>query len=190
MRSTTAMSWLMKRKDEPEVRLQLHHQVQDLRLHRDVERRNRLVGDDELRVRRRAPGRWRPAGAGRRTIRAGSAAGSCAAAPRGRTAPPPGPSSSTAAMRAPKFMQRLCHLIAQPSVGIERGEGVLEDHLHVAARPPQVARVQFAARPCRRARSAPDVRLRPAAGSSGRRSTCRSRIRRPATGSRHLRARS
>jgi hypothetical protein len=32
---------------EPELVLQVHQQVQHLRLHRNVERRDRLVGDDE-----------------------------------------------------------------------------------------------------------------------------------------------
>ena len=35
---------------EPEVALQVLEQVEDLRLHRDVERRDRLVADDQLRV--------------------------------------------------------------------------------------------------------------------------------------------
>ena len=34
---------------EPELRLQVQHQVDDLRLDRDVERGDRLVGDDQLR---------------------------------------------------------------------------------------------------------------------------------------------
>jgi hypothetical protein len=33
---------------EAELALQIAHQVQDLRLHRDVERRGRLVADEEL----------------------------------------------------------------------------------------------------------------------------------------------
>ena len=35
---------------EPELALQVLEQVEDLRLHRDVERRDRLVADDQLRV--------------------------------------------------------------------------------------------------------------------------------------------
>ena len=62
--------------------------------------------------------------------------------------------------------QRLGHLVAKPPVGVERGERVLEHHLHVATRPPQVAVAeaedvgaveQDLARPS----------ARPAAGSSG-----------------------
>ena len=40
----------MKRYETRCSRLQLDEQVQDRRLHRDVERRGRLVADDELRV--------------------------------------------------------------------------------------------------------------------------------------------
>ena len=58
---------------QAELALQLAQQVQDLRLHRDVERRGRLVADDQLRLRPPARGRSRCAGAGRRRTRADSA---------------------------------------------------------------------------------------------------------------------
>jgi hypothetical protein len=45
----------MKTYVKAELRLEILEQVQDLRLHRDVERRHRLVGDDELRVQGEAP---------------------------------------------------------------------------------------------------------------------------------------
>ena len=41
---------------EPELLLQVLEQVDDLRLDRDVERGDRLVADDELRVERQRPG--------------------------------------------------------------------------------------------------------------------------------------
>ncbi len=41
---------------QPELVLEVEHQVQDLRLHRDVEGRDRLVGDHEARVERQGPG--------------------------------------------------------------------------------------------------------------------------------------
>ena len=53
-----------------ELVLQIAHQVQDLRLHRHVERRRRLVAHDELRDWTTARGRCRCAGAGRPRIRA------------------------------------------------------------------------------------------------------------------------
>src|SRR5206468_1253260 len=39
-----------------EIALQAREQVEDLRLHRHVERRDRLVADDQLRVDRQGPG--------------------------------------------------------------------------------------------------------------------------------------
>ena len=57
---------------EAELVLQVLEQVDDLRLDRDVERRDRLVADDELRARARGRARCRCAGAGRRRTRAGS----------------------------------------------------------------------------------------------------------------------
>ena len=41
---------------QPEVALQVGQQVQDLRLHGDVERRDRLVADDQLRLEREGAG--------------------------------------------------------------------------------------------------------------------------------------
>ena len=52
MYSTTPMLCVMNRYDTPSVALQLSQQVEDLRLHRDVERRGRLVADDQLRLHR------------------------------------------------------------------------------------------------------------------------------------------
>jgi hypothetical protein len=40
---------------QPELGLQILHQVEDLRLHRDVESRGRLVADDEVRLRCERP---------------------------------------------------------------------------------------------------------------------------------------
>jgi hypothetical protein len=50
---------------------QVAHELEDLGLHRDVERGRRLVGDEQLRVAAPAPGRSSPAAAGRRTAGAG-----------------------------------------------------------------------------------------------------------------------
>ena len=47
---------------QAELRLQIRQQVEHLRLDRDVERRNWLVADDEIRLQREAramPMRWR-----------------------------------------------------------------------------------------------------------------------------------
>ena len=53
---TTARSCAMKRYGQAELVLQLQQQVDDLRLHRDVEGRDRLVGDDALGLDRERPG--------------------------------------------------------------------------------------------------------------------------------------
>ena len=53
--------------------LHLHHQVENLRLDRDVERRRRLVGDQQRRVAARARSRSSRAAAGRRRSDAGTA---------------------------------------------------------------------------------------------------------------------
>ena len=50
------MSWLMKMKAEIEPLLQVEQQVEDLGAQADVERRGRLVGDDDARVGRDGPG--------------------------------------------------------------------------------------------------------------------------------------
>ena len=56
---------------QAELVLQVHQQVDDLRLHRHVERRHRLVADDQARAAARARARCRGAGAGRRRTRTG-----------------------------------------------------------------------------------------------------------------------
>ena len=70
--STTARSWEMNRQANPISRCSSWNSSSTLRLHRDVERRRRLVGDQQLAARARAPGRCRRAGADRPTARAGS----------------------------------------------------------------------------------------------------------------------
>ena len=47
----------MSRIAMPMLALQVAHQLEDLRLDGDVERRGRLVGDQQLRARSRAPSR-------------------------------------------------------------------------------------------------------------------------------------
>ena len=90
---TTPRSWAMKTNAMPRSRAQVLQQVHHLGLDGHVERGHRLVGDDDLRAPRRAPGRCRCAGAGRRRTRAGSG---CGAPGSGRPAPAvPGPASSS-----------------------------------------------------------------------------------------------
>ena len=51
---------------EIEFALKLAKKIEHLRLHRNVERRNRLIGDEQLGARRQGAGDADPSGAGRR----------------------------------------------------------------------------------------------------------------------------
>ena len=73
---------------EAEPLLQVLQQVDDLALDRHVERRDRLVADDDARLDARARGRCRRAGAGRPRARADSAA-PCRGRARPAAAAPP-----------------------------------------------------------------------------------------------------
>jgi hypothetical protein len=55
--ATTPMSWVIRNDGRAERLLQLAHQLEDLRLDGDVERRGRLVGDQHLGIAATAP--WR-----------------------------------------------------------------------------------------------------------------------------------
>ena len=124
----------MRDQDErqAELALQVAQQVQDLRLDRDVERRDRLVGDDQLRLAARARARRRCAGAGRPRTRAGSG---CSARGSGPTC---SISSCTARLRSPSPLfeavdrERLGDDRADRLARVQRRVGVLEDHLHLA----------------------------------------------------------
>ena len=132
--ATTPRSCVISTIAAPVSLLQLAHQVEDLRLDRDVERGGRLVGDQQLRARRRAPSRssraaaCRPrAGAG--TARRGAPAPGCApgAASRPRAASrrrATSPRCSTSA---------LGDLAADRQHRVERGHRLLEDHRDLVA---------------------------------------------------------
>ena len=76
--ATTGRLWVMNTSAMPRSRFSVGQQVQHLRLDGDVQRRGRLVGDQQRAGRWRSPWRSWPAGACRRTSRAGR---------RGRGAP-------------------------------------------------------------------------------------------------------
>ena len=78
--------------------VELLDQPQDLRLDRHVERGRRLVGDQDLAARARAPSRSSPAGASRRRTRAGS----------WTPAPRPRGSRPTSSARSPARRPRAC----------------------------------------------------------------------------------
>ena len=109
-------------------------QRNDLRLDRHVERRGRLVGDDQLRLGRPAPARSPRAGACRR--RTGAGTGRCAAAAAGM------PVSCSSAIGAPARLgrvdrqvrlDRLDQLPADRVERVQRGQRVLEDGADLAA---------------------------------------------------------
>ena len=122
---------------EPELVLEVVEQVDDLRLDRDVERRDRLVGDDQLRPQRERAGDPDPlALAARELVRE-------AVVVLGREPDALQQLLDLAAQLAPLAsaveLQRVADDLADPLAGVERGVGVLEDHLHLAAQRPQSA---------------------------------------------------
>ena len=173
---------------QAEPLLQVEQQVDDLRLHRDVERRDRLVGDDEARVeRQRARDADALALAAAEGVREAVAC-TAPAAPPGRAAPRR--ACAGCSRRADAVdQQRLADDVADHHARIERGERILEDHLHVrpqrrAAPRGRGRRRRRLGRRSARKRIAPDGRLQRAQDAARRSSSCRSRIRRPAPASR------
>ena len=168
---------------EAELALQVLHQVQDLRLHRDVERRGRLVADQEIRIARQARARSRCAGAGRRRIRAGTSRRRPARGPPAAAARPRASGSRVASLMQAVRADRLGDDVGHAPARVEAGVGVLEDHLEAPAHGASSARGAARRGRCRRTRSCrawAGRGRRPAA----RRWTCRSRTRPPATASR------
>ena len=129
-----------------ELLLQIHQQVHDLRLNRDVERRDGLVGDDERRVQRQRAGEADPLPLpAAELVRIARELRRVEPDER-RTAP------RTRARRAallPSLVddQRLFDDVADAHARVERAVGILEDDLHVAARAGACARSRTPARP-------------------------------------------
>ena len=181
---TSRRSWATNRIGQAEPALQLEQQVDDLRLHRDVEGGDQLVGDQAFGLERKGPGDADPlALAARELVR-------IAVAPHRRGSRT---SSSSSAIRPgiaggaaqPVDRERLAQHRAHRLARVERAVGVLEDHLHLA-----VDRLRQAVAPERAdvlAGVADAARIRPRAGApgSGPGSTCRSRTRRRCPASRH-----
>jgi hypothetical protein len=109
------------------VALQLAQQLRDLRLHGDVERGGRLVGDQQLGSQQQAPSRSSRAGACRRRTRADRSMRRFASG----IAPRPAPRSRAARLaprQAAVQLQHLGHLALDRQVRIERRHRILEDH--------------------------------------------------------------
>ena len=139
---------------QPQFPLELLQQVDDLRPDRHVERADRLVGDDHRGVERERPRQRPPAGAARRTARAGNA---------GRvTGDSPTTSSSSRTRWLPLGAgpdvvdaERLGDARAGPPLRVERRRRVLEDHLELGPLRPVPAVLRVQRRP--RNRIVPDV---------------------------------
>ena len=145
---------------DPEVALQVHEQIEDLRLNAHVERADRLVGDDQFRLAGKRRGdadalalparKMRRQAAGQRRVE--SDAGKeveHAAVAVGRRADA-------------EAVERLAHAAADRPARIEAAVGVLEHRLHAAA--------EVGERACRAsaATSVPSKVMAPLSGSAGR----------------------
>ncbi len=122
---------------QPELPLQVLHQVDDLRLDRDVERGDRLVGDDEVRIERECAGEADAlALAAAELVRV---AGGCV---RGQADDLKQLADALADRLAPAdeavHPERLSDDATDAVARVERRERVLEDHLHPAAQRPQL----------------------------------------------------
>ena len=119
---------------------QLLQELEDLRLDRHVERRGRLVGDQERRGRRAAPWRSSRAGACRRRTRAGSAwMRSAASGMPDAVEQLDGARHGLRAREAEVQLPHLGELLLDPQVRIQARHRVLEDHRDpVAADLPQL----------------------------------------------------
>ena len=116
-----------------ELLLKVQEEIQDLRLHGDIERRHRLIGDDETGLQGQRPRHGNPL--------------ALPAAELVRIAAQriPGQADRLHQFRGFFFhtlrlavnYERLSQDFADSHAGIERGEGVLKDDLHLAAPPAQ-----------------------------------------------------
>ena len=132
--ATTPRSWVISMIAEPSRRLEVAHQVEDLRLDGDVERRGRLVGDQQLRVAGQRHGDHHPL-----PHAAGELVRIFAHPPRRRRDADQGQhldrprSSACARVEALVQPQRLADLAADGQHRVQAGHRLLEDHADVVA---------------------------------------------------------
>ena len=120
---------------EAELALQVAEQVDDLCLHRYVESGDGLVGDDQLGLQRK-----RPSDADALALTAGELVGVAVEVLGGETHPVEKLLDLGAELLAvgdAVELERIADDLADALPGIERGVGVLKDHLHVAPQRPQ-----------------------------------------------------
>ena len=123
-----------------ELRLQFFQEVEDLRLDRHVERRDRLVADDELRMQHQRPGDRDPLPlAAAEGVRVATEMLHVETAAL-RHVPDP-----FVQLRAPGELvgdQRLADHVAHRHARVQRRIGILEDHLHVPPHGPEALAVE------------------------------------------------
>ncbi len=124
---------VVRNEDEAEVQplADIEQQVEDLAADRDVERRGRLVGDDDARIERQRPGDADALALAARkgvriTLHAPSDRGRPVASVR-RPAPP-----APCRLASPLTMQRIADHLLDRHARVERGERILEDQPHFA----------------------------------------------------------
>ena len=122
---------------QPELVLHVLEQVDDLRLHGDVERGDRLVGDDQLGPQRKCAG-----DADALALAAGELVREPVVVLGLQADAVEQVLHAALQLRAagqPVQLERVADDLAHPLARIERGERVLEDHLHLPAHRAQVA---------------------------------------------------
>ncbi len=126
---------------EAELVLQVFEEVNDLGLDRNVQRRDGFVGDDEVGVRGEGAGDPDPLSL---------AAGELVRVPVGevgiesdRLEQLLDPLGALILRDQPVDLHRLRDDVADRHPGVQRGVGVLKDHLEVAAHPPHVAPIEL-----------------------------------------------
>ena len=135
--STVARSCVMKRHEKPSSLLQVAQQVEDRRLHGDVERRHRLVGDEQRRRHRERPREPDTlALAARELVRVPEAK---LVAQADLVEQLDDPRVEVAPARETLHGQRLAHDLPTRHARVERRVRILEHHVHVAPERPQRA---------------------------------------------------
>ena len=123
---------------QPQLRLQVHQQVEHLRLNRNVERRHRLVADQQIGLERQSPGDADPLAltAGELVrVAIGHRRQQADQVEQFRDPLPEAAATPRHAVDLERFADDLPH----PHPRIERPERILEDHLHPPAKRPQPA---------------------------------------------------
>ena len=129
---------------QAEAALQVHHQVDDLRLHRHVERRDRLVADDQPRLDGQRPGDADPLALAAARIRADSGAHDRGSRPTVRSSSATRVVDGLRGPGQPMQPQRLGQDLGHRHGRIQRRVRILEDHLQRAPPRAQRRRVELA----------------------------------------------